>query len=238
MRRLLALALCGSLVAGCRHTPPEPPPPPPDPACYPAGYHFAFLETATRIFRPGAAVGLIPMVNVAPAGTRALPLSCTSDWSVAGPAKLSADRTRLDIDPEAAPGSVVTVRFRHADKIVAGEFKVIGRDEMVLTGRYSQKSTQGCEAAEKVRELEFYPGNRFAVTFFPFETYQDYWGTYEFDPATGRLRMNVEGGNFTPPGLDLDGQAEPASGTLTLREMFLGSKGGPPPPPGGCTYVF
>ena len=238
MRPIFLLSICASLVSGCRHAPPEPPPPPPDPACAPPGYHFAFLETATRIFRQGASVGLVPMVNVAPAGTQALPLSCTSDWSVAGPAKLSADRTRLDIDPDAAPGSVVSVGFRHAGKIVAAEFKVIGRDEMVLTGRYSQQSAQGCEAAEKVRELEFYPGNRFAVTFFPFETYQDYWGTYAFDPATGRLEMKAEGGNFIPPGLDLEGRAERASGRLVLKEMFLGTRGGRPPAAGSCTYVF
>ena len=237
MRPVLILAFCGSLVAGCRHQPPEPPPPP-DPACYPPGHHFAFLETSTQVFRQGASVGLIPMVNIAPAGNQELPLTCTGDWSVAGPAKLSADRTRLDIDPDAAPGSVVSVGFRHAGKPVTGRFQVIARDEVVLTGRYSQQSAQGCEAAEKVRELEFLPGNRFAVTFFPFETYRDYWGTYAFDSATGRLGMNVEGGNFTPPGIDLEGRAEMASGRLTLREMFLGSKGGPPPPAGGCTYVF
>jgi len=238
MKPVLMVAICLSLLAGCRHRPPEPPPPPPDPACYPPGYHFAFLETATTIFRQGASIGLIPMANVAPAGTVAIPVSCTSDWTVAGPAKLSADRTRLDIDPDAAPGSVVSIGFSHAGKAIAAELTVVGRDAVVLTGRYSQKSAQGCEAAEKVRELEFQPGNRFAVTFFPFETYRDYWGTYAFDAATGRLRMTVEGGNFTPPGLDLEGQAELVSGKLTLREMFLGSRGGPPPPPGGCTYVF
>lgn len=238
MRAAYILGMSALLAqAGCRHDPPEPPPPPPDPACYPAGYHFAFLETDTQIFRQGATIRVTPMVNVAPAGTRELPLICTSDWSVSGPAALSADRTRLDIDPDSARGAVISVSFRHAGKVVGRQLQVIGRDELVLTGTRSQRSAEGCEAADAVRELVFYPQNRFAVTFTPFETYQDYWGTYEFDPATGRLLLKVEGGNFTPPGLDLEGKAELEAGRLILRDMFLGSKNGFVPGE-SCTYAF
>ena len=238
MRAMVVLALCGSLLeAGCRHNPPEPPPPPPDPACYPPGYHFAFLETDTQIFRQGAAVRVTPMVNVAPAGTKAIPLSCTSDWSLSGPASLSADRSRVTIDPDAAPGATISIGFRHAGKTVAAQLRVVARDEVVLTGRRSQQSVEGCAVPDKIGELEFYPGNRFAVTFVPFETYQDYWGSFEFDPATGLLRLKVEGGNFVPPGLDLEGRAELSSGRLFLREMYLGSRGGSAPGR-SCTYVF
>lgn len=238
MRPILATALGLLLVqAGCRHRPPELPPPPPDPACYPAGYRFAFLATSTTIYRQGASVGVTPTVDVSPAGTRELPLSCTSDWSVSGPAKLSADRTRLEIDAGAPPGATVSVSFRHDGKTVAAQLRVVGRDEIVLTGRRSQQAVEGCSVPDQVRELEFYPQGRFAVTFYPFETYQDYWGTYEFDPATGRLLLKVEGGNFTPPGLDLEGRAERVSGRLVLRDMFLGSKAGYVPER-SCTYVF
>jgi hypothetical protein len=237
--RAVALSALGLLLiqAGCRHRPPEPPPPPPDTACFPPGYHFAFLATSTTVYRQGASVGITPTVDISPAGTQALPLRCTSSWSVSGPAKLSADRTRIEIDPDAAPGATVSVSFRHGGKAVGAELRVIGRDEVVLTGSWSQRSAGGCEAADPVRELVFRPGNRFAVTFYPFETYQDYWGSYEFDPATGRLLLKVEGGNFTPPGLDLEGKAGLESGRLTLSEMFLGSKNGFAPR-GGCTYVF
>ncbi|HEX8571513.1 MAG TPA: hypothetical protein VF759_02045 [Allosphingosinicella sp.] len=225
-------------LAGCRHEPPAPPPPPlPDPACYPPGYHFAFLETDTQIFRQGATIRVTPTANVAPAGTQALPLSCTSDWSVTGPATLSPDRTRLTIDPDAEPGATVSIGFVHAGKPVSARLTVIGRDSVVLTGRRSQQRMEGCEIPDKVGELEFYPGNRFAVTFMPFETYQDYWGTYEFDPAGGRLALKVEGGNFVPPGLDLEGRAELEAGRLVLRDMFLGSRAGYPAR-GSCTYYF
>ena len=238
MRATMVLALCGSLLAaGCRHHRPEPPPPLPDPACYPPGYHFAFLETDTQIYRQGATVGVRPMVNVAPAGTQALPLSCTSDWSISGPASLSADRSHVTINPDAAPGASISVTFRHAGKIVAAQLRVVGREEVVLTGRRSQQGSEGCTVPDKIGELEFAPQNRFAVTFVPFETYQDYWGTYEFDPATGLLRLKIEGGNFIPPGLDLEGRAELSSGRLILRDMFLGSRSGYAPD-GSCAYVF
>ena len=238
MRPVLISALGLLLVqAGCRHRPPEPPPPPPDPACYPAGAHFAFVATSTTIYRQGAGVGLTPMVDISPAGTRELPLRCTSDWTVSGPARLSADRTRLEIDPDAPPGAMISVGFRHAGKAVGAELRVVARDEVVLTGTRSQRSAEGCEAADPVRELVFRPQNRFAVTFLPFETYQDYWGTYEFDSVTGRLVLKVEGGNSIPPGLDLEGKAGLESGRLTLSEMFLGSKNGFVPAR-SCTYVF
>ena len=238
MRAKVILALCGSLLgAGCRHPRPEPAPPPPDLACLMPGSHFAFLETDTRTYRQGATVGVTPMVNMAPFGTKAIPLHCTSDWSVAGPASLSSDRTRLTIEPDAAPGSSISVGFRHADAKVEAQLRVIGREEVVLTGRRSQQGVEGCNVPDRIGELEFYPQNRFAVTFTPFETYQDYWGSFEFDPATGSLRLKVEGGNFVPPGLDLEGQAELSSGKLVLRDMFLGSRQDYPAL-GSCTYRF
>jgi hypothetical protein len=224
------------VLAGCRHDPPEPPPLP-DPACYPPGYHFAFVETDTQIFRQGATVKVRPMANVAPAGTVALPLSCTGDWSVSGPATLSSDRTQLTIDPDAAPGAAIAIGFSHAGKTVSARLTVVARDTVVLTGRRSQQRMEGCSIPTTVGELEFSPGNRFAVTFVPFETYQDYWGTYEFDPASGRLSLKVAGGNFVPPGLDLEGRADLSSGRLVLSEMFLGTREGHSPQ-GSCTYVF
>jgi len=237
VRAIVALGLCGSLLgAGCRHRP-EPPPPPPDPACYPPGYRFAFLDTDTKIYRQGASIRVTPTVDVAPAGTRALPLSCTSDWSVSGPATLSADRSNLTIAPDAAPGAEVVVAFRHAAETVTARLRVVGREAVVLTGTRSQQRVEGCSVPDPIGELVFAPDNRFAVTFAPFETYQYYWGRYEFDPTTGSLRLTVEGGNFVPPGLDLEGRAELASGRLVLRDMFLGSRSGYAPAR-SCDYVF
>lgn len=210
-------------------------PPPPDEACSPPGWHFAFVATGTTVYRQGATIGVTPKVDMSPAGTAELPLRCTSGWSVTGPATLSRDRTSITIAPDAPVGATVTVGFRHLGKAIEAGFKVVAKDEVVLTGLWSQRSLEGC-SAESIGELEFRPDNRFAVTFHPFETYQDYWGSYVWDADTGRIRLTVEGGNFVPPGLDLDGAAELAGGRLRLTGLYLGSRGGSPQ--SDCTYLF
>lgn len=222
--------------AACVREPPQPPQLP-DSTCFPPGHHFAFIGTDTGLYRQGAEIRVTPRVNMAPAGTPDLPLHCVADWSVTGPATLSADRTTLRIAPDAPIGSIVVVSARHGDDPLALRLRVIGRDEVVLTGRRSQQAVEGCSIPDPIGELEFHGENRFSVTFRPFETYRDYWGTYAFDPATGALRLTVERGNFVPPGLDLEGRAELASGRLVLRDMFLGSREALPPA-GSCTYRF
>jgi hypothetical protein len=212
------------------------PPPPPDTECFPPYYRFSFVATDTTVYRQGAVVRVTPTLDKAPAGTVELPLRCTTDWSVAGPATLSPDRTRVTIAPDAPPGSIVTVSYRHGGAKAEARFKVIAKDEIVLTGRYSQSALEGCTSVPLVGELEFQPENRFSVTFAPFETYRDYWGTYSFDPATKQLRLKVEGGNFVPSNLDLEGEAEMVGGRLRLKHLFLGSRFDAPP--SGCTYVF
>jgi hypothetical protein len=236
--KLAAAALLPALaLTGCVPKPESaPPPPPPDTECLQPGSHFAFIATDTKVYRQGAVVRVTPAVDKSPAGTAELPLRCTSGWTVTGPASLSADRTTVTIAPDAPVGATVTVGFSHASKPVEARFKVVAKDEIVLTGRYTQRSLEGCSAHEPVRELEFRPENRFSVTFLPFETYQDYWGSYSFDPATKRLRLTVEGGNFVPPNLDLEGEAELIEGRLRLKGVFLGSRDGPPQ--SDCTYLF
>ncbi|HLL31091.1 MAG TPA: hypothetical protein VK403_08855 [Allosphingosinicella sp.] len=225
------------LIAEVAEQPAAPTPPTlPDTECEPMGWHFAFVGTDTTIYRQGAAVRVRPMVDRSPSGTVEIPLRCTSGWKVTGPATLSPDRTTVTIAPDAPPGAIVGVGFRHSDKPVELRFRVVAKDEVVLTGSWSQRSLEGCWAPEPVRELEFRPENRFSVTFMPFETYQDYWGSYTFDPATRQLRLKVEGGNFVPAHLDLEGEAELVDGRLRLTGLFLGSRDGAPQ--SGCTYVF
>lgn len=211
-------------------------PPPPDTACYAPGHRFAFLQTDTSVYRQGAVVKIAPTVDMAPAGTQELPLRCTGGWSVTGPATLSADRRSVTIAPDAEPGAIVTISYTHLDKPVTARLRVIAKDEIVLTGRWSQQSVEGCSGGEPVRELEFQPENRFAVTFMPFETYRDYWGTYSFDPASGAIRLIVEGGNFVPSNLDTEGRAELQGGRLRLSDLYLGSRDGPRQQ--GCVYRF
>jgi hypothetical protein len=213
-----------------------PAPPAPVLPCGPNPYHFAFLATDSQVYRQGATVKLTPRVDQSPGGTPDIPLDCTSGWTITGPAQLSTDRSAATIDADAPVGTTVVIGFDHHGKRIEGRFQVIGRDAVVLTGRWSQRRLEGCVVPEVVGELEFTPGDRFAVTFNPFESYRDYWGRYSFDSATGQIRLSVEGGNFVPHGLDREGTAELASGRLVLRGLFLGGRVGPPQR--DCNYFF
>ncbi len=231
---LVEVALFLSVVTGGQA---EPPPAPDSTCLYPPG-RVNFTEFSTTVFRQGARVGIRPMRDQMPAGHRELPAECVFDWSIEGPAELSADRRSLTIHPDAPPGSEILLRYSVKGEAVVSRLRVIARDAVVLTGTRGQQAAEGCENLEPVRELTFGP-ERFSITFAPFESYKDYWGTYSFDPATGALRLTVEGGNSVPPGLDLEGTARLEGGRLVLEGMFLGDLHRRVPPGGaGCRYRF
>lgn len=225
--------LLGSMAAEQR----EPPAPPaPDTTClWPPDRHN-FTEFSTPVFRQGATVAIRPKRDQMPAGYRDLPYECLSGWSIEGPAELSTDRRNLTIRPDAPPGSEIVLRYTVKGEPVVARLRVVARDAVVLTGRWGQIEAAGCESIEPVRELEFGP-ERFSVTFTPFESYKDYWGSYTFDPQDGALRLTVTGGNMVPPSLDLEGTVRIEDGHLVLENMFLGDRSGQVPE-GGCRYRF
>ena len=226
--------LLGALSAG-QAAPPKPPTPPDMTCLYPPD-RVNFVSLVPTVFRQGATIAIRPQRDQMPAGYRDLPDECLSDWSIEGAAMLAADHRSLTIRADAPPGSEIVLRFKVRGEPVVARLSVVARDAVVLTGRWSQQAAEGCENLEPVRELEFSP-DRFAVTFLPFESYKDYWGTYRFDPATGALRLSVEGGNSTPPGLDLEGVARFENGRLILENMFLGDRAGRVAE-GSCRYRF
>ena len=65
-----------------------------------------------------------------------------------------------------------------------------------LVGKWSQVR-DGCDG-HAIGEVIFRPDGTFSVTWAPFETYVDYWGTYQFDPGTSELTLTPDGGNFVP----------------------------------------
>jgi hypothetical protein len=88
-----------------------------------------------------------------------------------------------------------------------------------------------------VRELIFRRGRTFAVTRVPFETFQDYWGTYSYDVSTGRLILNADGGNNVPARRSREFSARVAGDELRLEGAVLA---GPVAdmPDLRCTSVF
>lgn len=90
-----------------------------------------------------------------------------------------------------------------------------------------------CPGAEPVRELIFQGNGHFSVTWTPFETYQDYWGTWRYDANTHVLTLSVDHGNYVPSDLVLSGEVHADTQNLDLGAISLGSKRG-----ARCTVPF
>jgi len=189
--------------------------------------------------RPGATLSL--RVAAGLWGGSDVPAGCLADWRTSDPAvTLSPDRRSLIIGAGATPGQTVTVSAAIGSRRVGTSVRIVGRDEVVLTGFWSQKSvecTGDRQPIEPVRELHFDDKGGYSVTFIPFETYKDYWGDFTLNAATGDLAMTYEGGNRGGADLDLSGKArlEPG-GDLVLEDVYLGDRQGPSD--GACRYVF
>lgn len=183
--------------------------------------------------RPGAVDTVRLLASAHPGAFAPLPEGCRAAWSLpeGGPASVDAGSGVLRVRSDAEDGAAFPLLARVAGREVRTVVRVVDPARSPLVGTWAQVGRTPCgggagEAApaEPIRELRFHRDGRFSVTWIPFESYTDYWGTYRHDAASGRLRLEVEGGNSVPAGLDLEGRAEVEDGVLRLREMSLGSR--------------
>ena len=169
-----------------------------------------------------------------------LPPACRARWSVPPGSHATIDaRGRLQLSRYAQIGDTVVVTADVAGQSVFQHVHVIDPHPNPIAGAWTQDGPAQCTGTpptEPVRELMIRRDGRFSVTFTPFETYKDYWGTYTYDRSTGAVAMRAAGGNRVPRGIDLAGTARVVSGRLRLQGVWLGQ-----PQPGAsrtCTYVF
>ena len=215
---ITAIVFLASACAGFHQLAPDQ-----DPNCgNPA--RIARFQFSSNIFRQSSTLSVKAVRDNSPAGEIELTGHCSTGWGVQGPAKLANKHRNLVIDARAPVGSKIVVFYRTGSQAVRRTITVIKKDAVVLTGWRRQTSIEGCANATEVGELEFTDENAFAVTFSPFETYKDYWGSYRFDQSTGSIVMTVEGGNMIPEGLKLDRQAHFEGEHLVLDGLFLGNR--------------
>ena len=138
-----------------------------------------------------------------------------------------------------APSPAVVPASGSAPEALGAPVDESGAGILVGLWRQVEIECSGAQPSELVRELEFKAPGAFSVTFLPFETYRDYWGQVDFDPAAGRLTLTVEGGNQEPENAILSGSAhlEGDGRRLVLEGFNLGNahhynSGWP------CRYVF
>ena len=93
-----------------------------------------------------------------------------------------------------------------------------------LTGCWKEPNESEPNINYQIRELRFDADGFFSVTWFPFEVYKDYWGSYEFNSNSGSVSMPVSGGNYIPETLDLIGNVQTnQNNELIFLNMYLGA---------------
>jgi len=197
---------------------------------------------APREVRQGASVTLDPAWTSSPGAFDRIPQTCVEGLTSSAPdhVRIAKDGRSVTVTADAPPGLMATLKGRIGTTVIQGQIRVVGIGEGPLAGARRQ-TTIACEdgqaAPTSVEELKFTAAGAFDVTWRPFETYRDYWGTYVYDPTTHRLTLTVTGGNHVPANLDLEGEARlQADGSLALSGLWLGQP--EPGPARTCAYTF
>lgn len=240
------LCLLAAVPAGCASTSPEPEvaQPAPLPAeCAAFAADRVLLTIGSEPARQGASVPLSAYVPQGPYAPKRVPLTCLRSWTVspAGSARISTDPPRLTIAANAPAGEILTLGADAPGGFAYLTTMLVGRDEVVLTGRWRQtdiECPEGPSPPEPIRELIFDSMGGYSVTWLPFETYKDYWGKARFDATGRRLALTVDQGNRRPTGAILEGEARlDAEGRLILDGFHLGPDN-QVGPVHRCRYVF
>ncbi|HLJ28521.1 MAG TPA: hypothetical protein VKY85_17565 [Candidatus Angelobacter sp.] len=175
-------------------------------------------------------------------------------WKIepAGKGATMSSAGLLKIDPATPPGSkfVVTADIEHGRAQRQIAVLVYTYKTQPLVGLWKQKARSGCDGTQQTRlvqpinELEFRADGWFSVTWEPFETYRDYWGSYTAGNPGGALSLHLEQGNYLPG--DFRGVGKYSlrkGGILELTGIYLGDKlaagqAEPRKSPTECRYLF
>jgi hypothetical protein len=165
------------------------------------------------------------------------PVNACATWSVSPTDGATIDPKTgvFTVDPETPSGAVFTVTadVENGRRLVSADVHVYTPEANPLFGTWGEEAQFTCETGEEVvpeeriGELAFGADGTFSVTWFPFEIYKDYWGTYTFDLNQGTIELTASGGNYVPEGLDGSGSwFIDEEGRLVLRDIWLGAPRG------------
>jgi hypothetical protein len=204
--------------------------------------HAVRLIVNPLVARPGATLKIFSDHPLGYAPPIDVPDELLTRWraSPEGVATFSADGAQAVVSEAAVPGTTITLTANYCGKEeVSKTLPVYAKDQPVIVGFWKQESAECTEMAvphKPIRELVFEALGGFSVTYQPFESYKDYWGTHTFDYRTGALDVTVTGGNAEPEYADLSGTAKLENPKrLVLDGLYLGQKGHPE---ASCRYVF
>jgi len=172
-----------------------------------------------------------PYIFDGPFGMKDLPKGCNVAWAVRGGAATVDGRGNLAVRADAAPGTTFDVLAYTAGVWGRQTAFVVDPRPNPIAGTWSQRGEGTCRdnvpAEPRIGELIFQRNGQYALTRQPFETQYDYWGTYTYDAATGRLSLSQPG---SQPNREYHA-------TLNARgELVIEGFGGAPA--AGCTATF
>ncbi|MFW6412869.1 MAG: hypothetical protein ACOC0V_01915 [Oceanicaulis sp.] len=184
---------------------------------------------------PGESITLTPAFTDRPGAFEDLPPACLTGATLSADGVASLDRAEdgslvVHVREDAPEGNLGVSADYAALGRISGLIRIYDPEAAPLVGTWSQDA-EACAAlgAEPVRELVFQPGGRFAVTWTPFETYEDYWGDYAFERETGALTLSPERGNSIPGDVRSGAARLSEDGRmLTLETASFGSRRGAP----------
>jgi len=137
----------------------------------------------------------------------------------------------VSVRADAAPGAYNVVAAAKGETRKK-QFQVYVPSAQPLVGAWTEVAQIECGDGQeippetKMAELIFRANGEFTATWFPFETRKDYWGTYEYNAASGSLSLQAaKAGNLIPQDMRPSGTAViDANGRLVLSGgLWLGS---------------
>jgi hypothetical protein len=198
-------------------------------ACPDMGEKAYFFWIEARSAEPGDQIALFPYWTDMPGAYNDLPAGCLDDLGVSpeGAARFTRQEDGLPIAtiaPDVEAGTRIRLDATYNGHRLTGPVEVFRAAENPLVGMWRQDG-EGCPAESAIQELVFTGGGEFSVTWTPFEVYKDYWGTYTYDPETGAIRLEVEGGNQVPGDIVPEGIVTAGEDGLRFETLSFGTPG-------------
>ena len=137
------------------------------------------------------------------------------------------------VDKSTSAGSIFEVKadVENGRRILSTKVYVFTPETHPLVNRWKEKAEVACGSqkalppANTIQELLFWADGTFSVTWRPFETYRDYWGTYTYNKKKGRIIFKVDAGNNIPANIDGEGYLTlKENGELILKGIWLGNR--------------
>jgi hypothetical protein len=168
-------------------------------------------------------------------------------WSVDPPAYVSIEAATgvLTTSANAPDGHVfyIVANFQNGRRLIAAHGLVVESGRNPLRGAWTERARYACGSGQpmtnepRMQELIFRADGTFTVTLVPIELYIDYRGRYIADYETGRLTLQVTGGNHVFEKFDGYGRFRiDESGRLVVTGLSFGRY--PEDRRPACKYIF